>query len=78
VEDARRSLRTVGTRRWVGIEDAVVADPAEHLGTHVFQVVTDSDPVIAGIEDEQRDVVVCGKEADESAHLGRCWPSSRP
>jgi hypothetical protein len=69
VEDARRSLPDGWARRWVGIEDAVVADPAEHLGTQVFQIVTDRDRVIAGIEDEQRDVAVCGKETDESAHL---------
>jgi len=70
VEDARRSLPDGGARRWVGVEDPVVADPAEHLGTQVFQIVTDRDRVIAGIEDEQRDVAVCGKETGRGpAHL---------
>lgn len=41
---------------------------------------TEGDPVVAGVEDEQRDVSVLGKQVDESmaACLERCQPGPDP
>jgi hypothetical protein len=38
---------------WVGVKDAVVADPAEDLESVHGEVRAESDAVVAGIEDEQ-------------------------
>jgi hypothetical protein len=61
--------RTVGTVRWTGIENPVVANAAEHLGPPTGQVVSDGDWVIAGIEDEQRDGTSHRQKANEVLHL---------
>jgi hypothetical protein len=61
--------RTVGARRGIGVEDAVVADAAEHLDPLPSEVVTDGNRVIAGVEDEQRHLAVFWQEADEATDL---------
>jgi hypothetical protein len=60
---------SVGARRRIRVEDAVVADAAENLGASTGEVVTDGNRVIAGVEHEQRDLAVFWQEADEATDL---------
>lgn len=69
---------TVGTGRWIGIEDSVVANTAEHLGTNAGEIVPDGDRVITGVEDEQRDGTRCRQEGNEALHLADGWPWWHP
>lgn len=41
----------------------------EHLDPLAFEVVADRDPVVAGIEDEQRHFLLVRKEPDEAPDL---------
>ena len=61
--------RSVRPRWRVGVEDAVVADAAEHLCPATAEVVAHRDRVVAGVEDEQRHLVVTGQQPDETAEL---------
>jgi hypothetical protein len=63
------SLRSVGTGRGIGKEDAVVADASEAFTTFFGQVVTEGDGVVAGVEDEQRDFVVAREESKKASDL---------
>jgi hypothetical protein len=61
--------RTVGARSGIGVEDTVVADPAEHLDPLPGEVVTDGNRVIAGVEDEQWPLALFREQADEATDL---------
>jgi hypothetical protein len=61
--------RTVGARRRIRVEDAVVADAAENLDPLPGEVVTDGNRVIAGVEHEQRHLAVSWEQADEATDL---------
>ena len=55
--------------RRVVLEHPVVADWAEHLDPRAGELVAERDRVVAGVEDEERDLTVVGQEHEEDADL---------
>src|SRR5665811_90929 len=56
---------------WLGIrmEDPRGGDPHQHLRAGVSEPITERDAVVAGVEDEERDLTVIGQQGDEPLHL---------